>query len=411
MEKKTLAGTGHSNPQKLFEGGVGSEAVVLGRRLVQGNYYLFLFSAKASQIVWRAEPDVYRVVDGVERGYQRAPERPRGLAFASFLETNLRKGEIVFPGTILLAYRGGINAQQVDGHFWQIELPEKLYVVDGQHRLLGLKIAIEERNFLEAAELEIPVLLIENSTELLEAELFRIINETAKKVRTDLARRILALRLQKQSLAADKNPMYQKRSWEVAAARIIDILSNDPESVWFGRIQLPNQPRRSTHTIRDKSFGDSLRPLLKAHPFVYYKPETLARGINEFWLGVKKLMDEAPDKDEHPHPFEKPEEYVLLKAIPGVFAMHIVLEYLWSVWVSQGYQGPIKADYVFKALKEASERADQDGQFGTRAAWKKDSTFSLYGGLKGATGLAKLIIAYLKEAGYILDWEEEEEEE
>lgn len=404
---KGFAGIENLNMQGHNGGSGGGKVMVSGQRFVQGNHRLFLFIAKASQIVGRAEPDVYRVVNGVEQGYQRMPERPRGLAFASFLETGLRRGEVVVPGTILLAHRGEINAWKDDGGIWRIELPEKLYVVDGQHRLLGLKIAIEERNFQEAAELEIPVLLIEKSTELLEAELFRVINETAKKVRTDLARRILALKLQKQSLAADKNPLYQKRSWEVTATRIIDILGKESESVWFGRIQLPNEPKRSTHIIRDKSFGDSLRPLLKDHPFAYYKPETLARGINEFWLGVKKLMDEAPDRDEYPHPFEKPDEYVLLKAIPGVFALHLVLRYLWTVWVNQGRQGPITADYVFEALKAASERADADAHFGTRAAWARDSVFSMYGGLKGATGLANLIIANLREAGYLLDWEEE----
>lgn len=368
---------------------------------------MYLFVLEASEIINRAEPDVYRIdEDGVEKGYQRMPERPRGLEFARFIEVGLSRGDITFPGTTLLAHRGTVRAEQTNHESWELVLPEKLFVVDGQHRLLGLKIAIEELGVKGAEQIQVPVLLIDQSEELLEAELFRVINETAKKVRTDLARRILALRLQKQSLEAEKYPPLQKRSWEVNASRIIDILNKDERSLWADRIQLPNQRKKPSHTIRDKSFGDSLRPLLTSYPFSDLDPVILARGINEFWLGVKMLMDNAPDSSDEANPFEEHEDFVLQKAIPGVFAMHLVLRHLWSVSTNRG-QRNLKADFVYTALKEAANRAEPEARFDTRRAWRKDSVFALYGGLKGATGLAKIIIAYLKEAGYRLDWEDE----
>ncbi|MGK0619869.1 DGQHR domain-containing protein [Meiothermus cerbereus] len=374
----------------------------------QGNHRLYMFVAKAGDIVPKALPDVYRTEDGIAKGYQRQPERPRALDYAKFVEDSLRRKEVIFPGTALLAYRGKVSAKPLNGD-WEIEIPDELFIVDGQHRFYGLNILIEEEKVEEAAELLVPVMLLDESDMLTEAELFRVINEKAKKVRTDLARRLLALRAQGKGLEATKDLILQQRNWEVKASEIIDLLVSDPSSVWKGKIQLPNERKKSTHSIRDKSFGDSLRPLLTTYPFSDYDTRLIAAGINEFWLGVKRLMDVSPDAGSYKHPFEEPSEYVLLKSIPGVFALHLVLRYLWTIAWERG-ERKLKKDFVFKALKEAVEHADEDTRFDTRQAWHTSSIFALYGGLKGAKGLADLIIGYLKEAGYVLSSGEEEEE-
>ena len=50
-------------------------------------------------------------------------------------------------------------------------------------------------------------------------------------------------------------------------------------------------------------------------------------------------------------------------------------------------------------------RYDQkDYDFTSRRVWHgEDGVFALYGGLKGATGLARLVVEYLNEAGYTLE--------
>ncbi|GIW26530.1 MAG: hypothetical protein KatS3mg069_2797 [Meiothermus sp.] len=379
---------------------------LIAQQIKQGSRLSYLFKVQAGELIGRTKPDVFDPKS--QTGYQRQPERSRGLAFARYIEAALNQKEASFPGTILLAYRGEVDAKPLGGDLYTISLPPEMYVVDGQHRLLGLEIAIKELQVSGAEEIEVPVMLLSHSDMYVEAEFFRIINETAKKVRTDLARRLLALRLQQRPLSAEKSPMLQPRSWEVKASEIISIL-NKHSSVWAGRIQFPNERRRPSHTIKDKSFGDSLRPLLTTFPFQDLDPRVIATGIDEFWLGVKKLMDTAPD-NHLPNPFDDPKDYVLLKAIPGVFAMHLVLRYLWTLAYTRGKK-TITQDFVFEALKKAAEVAARDGvdaRFDTRASWRSDSTFALYGGLKGATGLGRMIIAYLKEAEYDLTGEEEE---
>jgi hypothetical protein len=120
----------------------------------------------------------------------------------------------------------------------------------------------------------IPV-VIANKLELpQEAEQFRVINETAKKVRTDLARRLLAFAARtrdgRQQIRA------QQRIWEATAAEVIEILNNDEESPLFRRIQGPNEKRTGSHTVRELSFSTSLRPILTTFPYQDWRPQKIA---------------------------------------------------------------------------------------------------------------------------------------
>ncbi len=280
-----------------------------------------------------------------------------------------------------------------------------LYEVDGQHRLAGFRVAIDEQGYRHLEDFPVVTVILDNTNEALEAEQFRLINETAKKVRTDLARRIL-VRVARMAPVPLRKQVVRERKWEVLATEIIELLQHDPNSHWYGRIQSPNQRRARTHIIKEKSFGDSLRPLLTSYPFENYSVGALARGVNEFWQAWKLIMDEASDSTEYPHPFEQPQEFVLLKAIPGVFALHLVCRHLWSVFERRRER--FEADRIAQALRAASEfvrrYGQEDADFTTRRVWhSEEGSFAPYGGMKGAHNLADLIIEYLNEAGYSLD--------
>jgi DGQHR domain-containing protein len=364
-------------------------------RIRQDGQTLYVTAIQAGQLISHSKPDAFREEDGEEHGYQRVPERPRALAMARFLRGN----QVLLPTAVTLGAREELKFDEKTG---TLEIPEEstLFEVDGQHRLAGFRIAIQEQGIQRLSEFPLVATIIDNSSEILEAEQFRTINETSKKVRTDLARRILA-RMAHQ-LRSPFRVIDVGRKWEVRATEIIGILKNDPESPFYNRIQAPNQKKLSTHTIKEQSFGDSLRPLLTSHPFDGYNPEAVAEGLNEFWRAWKRIMDEAQDHEDNP--FLK-QDFVLLKAIPGVFALHLVCRYLWTVFERRGQR--FRAGLIFEALKKAGEEVGGGGDedFTTRWAWHSHNNrgFALYGGLKGAKGLSDLIIEYLKEAGYTFE--------
>lgn len=361
-------------------------------KLRQDGQTLYIASCPARELINRSKPDIFRDENGSEHGYQRAPERPRALAMARFL----RSDKVLLPTAVTLAARVQLPYDENSG---TLTIPDgvELFEVDGQHRLAGFRVAIEEQGIQRLSEFPLVTVIIDESNEILEAEQFKIINETSKKVRTDLARKILARMARISKFPSSRIPI--ERKWEVRATEIIEILKNDPDSVFYGRIQSPNQKKSSSHTIKEQSFGDSLKPLLTTHPFENYSSEAVANGLKEFWNAWRQIMEEATDHEMSP--FSDPKEFVMLKAIPGVFALHLVCRYLWSIFERRGME--FRSNAIVSALKEASEHVQsQDEDFTMRSTWLGENNrgFGLFGGLKGAKGLADLIIEYLKEAGY-----------
>ncbi|MCV5754768.1 hypothetical protein OFN51_38810, partial [Escherichia coli] len=68
---------------------------------------------------------------------------------------------------------------------------EKLQIVDGQHRIEGLRYAIEEKGVDYLRDFPIPFVIMETPNRVVEMNQFRTINGTAKAVRTDLVNAIL----------------------------------------------------------------------------------------------------------------------------------------------------------------------------------------------------------------------------
>jgi DGQHR domain-containing protein len=374
--------------------------IISAIQIRQDGQTLYVTSLSAGKLLEISEPDLFRKEGGEEHGYQRHPERPRTLQMARFLEQR----QVILPTAITLGCRQKLEYDEKTGH---LTIPEngELYQVDGQHRIAGFRVAVEERNIHRLADFPLVTVIIDDTDERLEADQFRIINETSKKVRTDLARRILA-RVARRAPLPQRRQIIMDRGWETRVTDIIELLDQDQNSPWFGRIQSPNQKKLPLHIIKEKSFGDSLRPLLTTYPFEHYHPDTIAQGLNEYWRAWKQIMDEAPDDAEYLNPFENSHEFVLLKSIPGVFALHLVCRHLWQVFERRKY--PFQANQIASAIRAAGGKVREfnqvDDDFTTRRVWHgEDGAFRFYGGLKGATGVARLIIGYLEDAGYLIE--------
>lgn len=371
-------------------------------RTKQDGTTLYVGTVPAGELIKHSKPDIFRTDNGSEHGYQRAPERPRALQVARFL-----KGpQVLMPTAVVLGARSQLPYDEETG---VLTIPDDLtlYEVDGQHRIAGFRAAINEQSLQRLEDFPVVTVVIDETSEEIEASQFRVINETAKKVRTDLARRILA-RIARLSPMPLRRQAILGRKWEVRATEVIEVIAADANSVWYGRIQAPNEKKGPRHTIKEQSFGDSLRPLLSSYPFEDYHADTIAEGLNQYWRAWQEIMADATDSHEYSDPFEEPQGYVLIKAAPGVIALHLVLRHLWSVFERRGV--PLEAGRIAEALHRAGEvakRYDPQDDFTTRRAWHgEDGTFGFYGGLKGAKGLADLIVEYLNEAGYALEMAE-----
>lgn len=126
-------------------------------------------------------------------GYQRTPNRNHYLKVKSYVLNN--KGDYKFPSSIIL----GADQQQFtrdfikkDGCGEYLNLSNKklakiFRVVDGQHRIEGLKLALKDDQSIKNLLLPVIIILTKENKKSTELEIFTQINSTAKRISTDLA--------------------------------------------------------------------------------------------------------------------------------------------------------------------------------------------------------------------------------
>ena len=348
----------------------------------QEGVQMFTGAVRAEDLLQGTEIDIFRREDGSESGYQRAPERSRARALARFLKT---QNIALLPNSVLLNARDEVEIVE-EGGLARLRIPDsvKLWVVDGQHRLAGLRVAIEEEEDLRFKDYLIPVVVTVGLDEAKEAEQFRVINETAKKVRTDLARRILALLMSTRE--GRQQLRSQQRMWEAISSQVIDLLNTDENSPLHGRIQQPNEKRSARHMVREVSFASSLRPILNTFPYQDWGSQKVADQLRDYWEAWCMAVPEC---------FDHAEDYVLLRT-PGIFSLHEVALHIWEVCRREDSEPT--ASRVGDMLSDIPD-------YTSPRFWESENMegAAVFGSMKGFRMLADMIKGDLIENGYVTE--------
>ncbi len=261
---------------------------------------------------WRSDND---------DGYQRRPSASRILAFSRYVE-----GGGISPLSVCLGVREHIVFRRTHENQGKIALPDDVvfWLVDGQHRIDGLKVLHERTERFDS--FKVPAIIFSsldwNSSTpeasnpmFYEAYQFYTINKNQKGVRPDLAERFLAKVIKRGGFeAAMTLPPSLRRDieWVPAAISIAEALNGMENSVWRGKIKMPNEERLGT-TISQKAFTDSLKPILTYVDFKgAYESDEIVELLRRFWDATRELLPEA---------FSNPKEYVIQKPT-GAFVLH-----------------------------------------------------------------------------------------
>lgn len=288
-------------------------------RFEQNGKTMYLVSMRAKDLVNENQVDVDRWKASDQTGYQRSATMSRCRAFARFVS----KTKSTSPPSVLLSVRGKVWFTSKEGNYGTLEIPEsqKLWIVDGQHRIQGLRTALEDNP--SVADFEVATVILPLDPDEIdprlgpryeEAKQFVIINRTQKGVRADLAERFLVELARRERVDIIKDlPTQVTRGidWKPKAIGITDMLNERPDSPWRGRIRLPNEPRGTT-TISQKSFSDSLKRVITHDSFKGYNDKEIADMLARYWNAIKKFVPEA---------FDDPGNYVLLKTT-GPYVLH-----------------------------------------------------------------------------------------
>ena len=289
-----------------------------------------------------------RTANSPEEGYQRAVESTRARRFGRWLAT----GNNISPASILLSIRdedvkmdnatydereanvtddfGLRDANSVD---LKIQPDCKIWIVDGQHRIRGIK-ELAEADQKKIGNVNIAFTLLWGLNVTAEAEQFVIINKTQKAVRTDLAERFVAKEYKRRgevSVMADPNsPIFKKAPWLAKAMDVLDTLIDpDRNTVWTDKVLLPNETRAKTMTVTQSAFTNSLETILrpKLGPLANedsYKICDIVDIIDDYWNAIKENCPTpfAPRSETH-----TPNDYALQQTV-GVSSLHLLLTML-----------------------------------------------------------------------------------
>ncbi len=269
-------------------------------------------------------------------GYQREISKPR----VNRLSTDLTDGRVDLPTAVLVNLREfdpELNLTERDGRVFLRLNGERLYIVDGQHRIAALD-RLMERAPDKWADFGIPFVCLLGADEREEMEQFYVVNSTAKSVRTDLA-----LDLLKQRAESDPDLLMglieRGEVWKVLGQTIVEEIAKTPS--WQHRVRFPGNPTGET-TISSSGMVSSLKPLLATPYFGSITMPNQLKVLEAYWSGIQQVIPEA---------FESPTEMTIQKAT-GVTSMHQLLIPTLEYVRSKG-RSVIEAESYVDALQEA----------------------------------------------------------
>ncbi len=259
-------------------------------------------------------------------GYQRAPVTTRARKYARYVQK-----EGVSPTSILLYQRDTDNGVVFKDGQLTIPVPDRLespllYLVDGQHRTLGLKEGFEQGMLDEKMTFEVPISILVKGNGVKnpyreEAAQFVTINTEQKRIRTDLAsQQLLKIRSMDKDEISENTvlSLETKKGYAPYATAITNLLVEDTESPFYGKIQRPNTTRAESGLPSQGQFEDSLLDTYISDSVIgYFAASGYSVGevesvLKNYWSAIFARM---------PHVLEEPEKFYVTKTI-GIHSLN-----------------------------------------------------------------------------------------
>ena len=296
----------------------------------RNKFRIYIAAMPASQLIERCTIDRW-TTKNVE-GYQRLPDERRLSEGAKGSAVRYLMREMgCFPTSILLNVRGNLIFQDESDIGWcsygelTVNDGERLWLIDGQHRIEALKRAIQRNPDFE--KYPVIVSLMQLNSKFDELLLFYIVNQRQRSVPTDLAYR----HLQRMFWEKGSEWLFEQEGRRGVrlglATEIVDRLNENERSPWRGRITLVSEERRVGQIIRDKPIIRSIADVMRERVFQGMPISDLAELLIDFWNAVSSVYPEA---------FKSPQSYTLL-ASPGVFALHMLFPSVYSICARGGF--------------------------------------------------------------------------
>ena len=350
-------------------------------RITQGKTTMYLTTLQAKDLVGgMTAVDSWSPTN--KSGYQRMPVQTRFKKIARYV-MGKDGGRAILPQAVVLNVREEdgklkfLENEGSDNGVLEISPDQKMWEVDGQHRLGGLRFAIAENP--DYGKYTIPVVITEGLPRLEEAVLFYVINTTQKRVPTDLAQRLIEQQMGDEDL---KLQIYaEKKEWIPKGTKIVDVLVQESGHPWHGKIGIPGTKIAGV-LMKQVSFVTSLKPLLTGF-YGALDPEEVAQLLIRYWQAIEAVSPEA---------FKDPSDYVIQKTV-GVFPLHMIAQAVFDLVRTE--HGKISKDGIEKILRELNDNLSRRYEPGSEFWHRTDGEAGKYAGAKGFSQIAGILREHL----------------
>jgi len=277
-------------------------------------------------------------------GYQRPLARYRPREISRYLTDEAG----LFPTSILLNARGEIKfEQQEENGIGKLIIPPEslpLWLVDGQHRVVGLRHCIKQ-GFTEFLDYQLPVVIM-NLDRFGEVTMFYIVNKRQKGVPVDVAERNLREIFKTRPELEEVEPRHL-----VSAAKVLDIteyLNNDPESPFYDKIYYTLSQRKGRlvkESIMSRAIGKMFD---KNEFFITEDRDKIKEFLKNYWNAVKEL---------YPLAFGNNDEYNLTRS-QGIRAMTYLAGMVYDECRRENNFTYEKIRSILERLKEGDDPVD-----------------------------------------------------
>ncbi len=264
----------------------------------QGDLILYATSLKVSDFII---PNFYSIErldpeNANERGYQRLLNKGRAKKLADYIVAGQETKDAFLPTSVFMATNKNIAFNPTNNTI-EIDISEvgPFNIVDGQHRVEGLKMAAEKDK--RVLEFDVPVNIAINLSEIEQMCHFLIVNTTQKSVEEGVAQRIRA-RLTK-AMGVDDTPNLPKwiftsvqKGEDEKALRYVDFLNDDKDSPWKNKIRMAND-ETSDGSINQKSFVKAIKKyiLVANNPVFNMENEERQHKIfSNYWKAITNIL-------------------------------------------------------------------------------------------------------------------------
>lgn len=280
-------------------GGVMGKKIIIrpAARVAQGDLKLYSTSLKVSDLLL---PMFYNVEtldpeDPSDTGYQRLLNKGRAKKLADYIVAGQKTKDAFLPTSIFLATHKSIPFNEQSNTI-EIDIAEigPFSVVDGQHRVEGLKMAAERDPAV--LDFEIPVNIAVDLPKIHQMCHFLLVNTTQKSVDKGVEQRIYA----RLTDAIDVEDIPNLPRWiskavnrgdDEKALRYVDFLNSEDESPWYQRIEMANAGDADGATTNQKTFVKAIKKyVLVAHNPVLAYEEKQYKIFMNYWIALRNII-------------------------------------------------------------------------------------------------------------------------